>query len=260
MKYSVSADNRYMIKTADEYKCNFNRLGDIIDLIETTKARLNILYEPQDIHKDSEILISQIKILRKKEIEFTVACKNLRTLHQVLDLEAPAYLDLPISDWEMLNNVLEWNVSDVWIDGPLCFAADGVRSLTHGVNVRMTPHMSGNAGFGEGRRSNAYSAFIRPEDVEVYETFIDILDFKTDNIETERALFNIYKRGYFNNNLKELIQQLNFSYINNTLIPKRFAEKRLNCQQRCQTPFGHCFICERLLSLTNKMEDFMKKS
>lgn len=258
MKYSVNATNRHEIKDADEYKCSYNRLADIINLIETTKARLNIQYDPDDTKKDFEILLDQIKILRKKGIDFTVACKSLKELHRVLNIEAPAYLDFPISDWEMLMNVLEWGVSDVWIDGPLCFAADGIRTFTNNTLVRMTPHMSSNASFSAGCRSNAYSAFIRPEDIEVYEGFVDILDFKTDNTDTEKTLYNIYKRGYFHNNLKELVKQLNFEYINNTLIPKRFAEKRLNCQQRCQTPFGKCSICERILDLTSKMEGFLK--
>lgn len=257
MKYSVNADNRTAIKDADEYKCKFNRLGDIISLIETTKARLNILYEPED-STDFNILLDQIKILEKKKVDFVIACKDLRNLHAVLDLEVPAYLNFPISDWETFFNILEWGVSDIWIDGALCFSADAIRKHTNGVNVRMCPHMSANAGFSAGHRSNAYSAFIRPEDVKAYEGFIDILDFQTDNKETEKTLYNIYKRGYFHNDLKELIRQLNINSINNTLVPKRFAEKRLNCGQRCQSPSNSCFICERILNLTNKMEEFMK--
>ena len=256
MKYSVNADNRTAIKDADEYKCKFNRLGDIISLIETTKARLNILYEPED-STDFNILLDQIKILEKKKVDFVIACKDLRNLHAVLDLDVPAYLNFPISDWETFFNILEWGVSDIWIDGALCFSADAVRKHTNGVTVRMCPHMSANAGFSAGHRSNAYSAFIRPEDIDTYETFIDILDFKTEDIEMEKTLYNIYKRKYFHNNLKELVKQLAID-VNNTLVPKRFAEKRLNCGQRCQSPSSSCFICERILNLTNKMEEFMK--
>lgn len=216
MKYSVNADNRTAIKDADEYKCKFNRLGDIISLIETTKARLNILYEPEDA-TDFNILLDQIKILEKKKVDFVIACKDLRNLHAVLDLEVPAYLNFPISDWETFFNILEWGVSDIWIDGALCFSADAIRKHTNGVNVRMCPHMSANAGFSAGHRSNAYSAFIRPEDVDTYETFIDILDFKTEDIEMEKTLYNIYKRKYFHNNLKELVKQLTID-VNNTLL------------------------------------------
>ena len=81
MKYSVNADNRTAIKDADEYKCKFNRLGDIISLIETTKARLNILYEPED-STDFNILLDQIKILEKKKIDDVFS--NISTLQEFM--------------------------------------------------------------------------------------------------------------------------------------------------------------------------------
>lgn len=105
-----------------------------------------------------------------------------------------------------------------------------MKSITKDTIIRMTPQMSSNIMTHIESRHNAYSAFIRPEDVKAYEGFIDILDFKINNKDMEKTLFNIYKREYFNYNLKELIKQLNIDYVNNTLIPKRFAERRLNCQ------------------------------
>lgn len=262
MKYSINATNQHQIKDADEYKCPFNRLADIIHLIDTTKARLNIQYVP-DTEDDFNILQQQIKVLRQRGIDFTVACKTLKDLDKVLNSAAPAYLDFPIAEWELLRNMINRGVSDIWIDGALCFTADGLKSLIadKDIRVRMTPHMSSSASFSPGGRTNAYSAFVRPEDTDLYENFIDIFDFKTDNKDTEKTLYNIYKRKYYNYNLQDLVKQLNYNYnINNALIPKRFAENRLNCQQKCQTPFSKCTICDRLFNLTHQLEVLFKKS
>lgn len=257
MKYSINADSRFIIKNADEYKCQFNRLGDIIDLIELAQARLNIVFDPVD-DNDIKLLHNQIKILEQKEIDYVVACKNLSTLYTVLiDYKIPAYLDCPISDWETFFNLLDWGVIDIWIDGALCFSADAIKKYAEHTYIRMCPHMSANAGFASVKKSNIQSAFIRPEDVDKYETFIDILDFRTNDIEMEKVLFDIYKRGYFHNNLKELVKQVH-SDINNTLIPKDFAEMRLNCTQKCRIPFHSCHFCERMLLLTTTLRQYIK--
>lgn len=178
-------------------------------------------------------------------------------LRALLDTGYNAYSKFPVADWETFSYLKNLGVSDIYIDGPLGFQCDLLKRVKD-VKIRVSPTVSANAAINLTR--NAKSFFIRPEDLSLYEDAIDIIDFQvTNDQEKEKALFNIYKRGTFNYDLNDLIENLHIK-VNNIFINPDFGKERVNCQQRCMRPDSRCNLCETQLVLTNTLIDYLKMS
>lgn len=139
----------------------------------------------------------------------------------------------------------DFGVSDIYIDGPLGFQYDNIVKAKGDVKIRVSPTISPNSNFANSSRK-VTSFFIRPEDLSKYEKAIDIIDFH--NNKTEDTLYSIYKRGNFIYPINQLINGL-IETVENPLVPKTFADSRLNCGQKCQTPGNNCKICNNTFFL-----------
>lgn len=207
--------------------------------------------------EDLETVIQQANILKDIVKHYTIECQSITQMRALLHSEYPAFLKYPISDWETLNNLMEIGVSDVYVDGPLGFSLKGVhdRCKEKGIKVRIAPTVSPNTAM-VGLKPNSF--FIRPEDLGIYEKYIDVLDFRVPKKEKEDTLFTIYKRGTFYYNLKDLLEECTFS-VPNPFIKPEFGPSRLNCGQRCLVPGHSCHLCETQIQLTNLVYDYFSK-
>ncbi len=152
----------------------------------------------------------------------------------------------PVTDWETFSGLKKLGVSDIYIDGPLGFQTKAIAKGKEDIKIRVSPTVSPNASL---TGSTPQSFFIRPEDLNLYEGAIDIIDFKElESIDREEALFTIYKRGTFNYNLSQLITGMSPD-VNNLTFPRDFGKERLNCGQRCKIYPGRCHYCDTTFKL-----------
>lgn len=256
--FSIKADNVKAIPHAYEYKCKANRLGDIIDFLiaADNPIRCNIDF----INLTMEELINQIEILKKYNIDYTVACHHISNLDDLLRKGYHAYLDYPVTDSEYFAILADSGASDIIIDGPLGFLLDKIKIKYENYNfkIRVCPNQSTNI-LNITERDNLNSFYIRPEDVQIYLPYIDIIEFKTTDLEAEKVMYNIYSREYFHEDISKLIPHINYS-VKNHLLPKDFGEKRLACGQRCLIiPSNKCDYCHMAAKLTNNMERLLKR-
>ena len=92
--------------------------------------------------------------------------------------------------------------------------------------------------------------WIRPEDVELYDKYIDILEFEPCDIAREQALFKAYAIDkYWSTRLDLLVRDLNSGAINR-MIPPDLAQVRIGCRQRCMRGDA-CHLCRAYLKLAN---------
>lgn len=233
---------------ADEIRCPCNQLGLIFDFIkENPNKRYNIINpKEQDFNKALE----QINFVREVADNYTVECEDINTFLNFIDKGINAYLRFAITDWEDFNNMLNLKATDIYIDGPLCFQMDKIEIIKNNcsVNIRSSPTVSPNCIL---IKPSPNSFFIRPEDLNLYDKYIDIIDFKAPFQEQEDALFSIYKRGTFNYDLDNLIIGLT-PKINNILLDgSNFTKYRLNCNQKCKIPGRTCHYCETTFKVLN---------
>ena len=139
-------------------------------------------------------------------------------------------------------------VSQLIIDAPLFFQMDKVKAF--GIPVRAAANLS-NRGILPTADAGVVGPWIRPEDVSIYEKYIDIIEFLQVNLKQEQALFRIYAEQHeWPGDVKLIINDLDSPALNR-LIPPTFAKSRLNCGHRCQES-GTCHICWRFLNLADE--------
>ena len=95
--------------------------------------------------------------------------------------------------------------------------------------------------------------FIRPEDLENYEPYVDVYEFYGDSNKL-LTYYQIYKydKKWFGP-LKDLIIGFNDEIDNKYIIP-RFPERRIKCGKKCLKGVS-CSMCETIEQLSKTLED-----
>ena len=233
MKYSLSwrSDNW---KQADEVVCPANQLGFILKDIQPNQ-RLVIVRARTDIDDIMKYI--------PENIDYTIRCTDIWT-YKLVSRNYKAYIDAPVTDWETFHIYQELGVTDIRIDGPLCFCGEALsKARESGVKIRAK---IGFYGFERANRKlTPNTFFIRPEDISIYEDAIDIIEFPDEDKKGE-VLFRIYtEMGCFTDNLNILYGRFDgYDDIRNTLFSDIFALRRYNCKQRCLDPAASpCHYC-----------------
>ena len=149
-----------------------------------------------------------------------------------------------IHDWVHLHRYLNSAVTDLYITEALGFELEDVARQVHekGKQIRVFPNVAQSADM---KTINGVKTFfIRPEDVAIYEPYIDVLEIWGE--ETKQPIYyDIYakdKRWY--GQLKEIIYGLHSEIDSRRILPI-FAERRINCGMRCLKN-NKCKICENI--------------
>lgn len=150
-----------------------------------------------------------------------------------------------------MHYLLNLGAQEVYVAEGLGFELNAVSALCHsrGVKVRVYPNVAqSEVDFG----SPLKRFFIRPEDRAFYDNFIDVYEF-FGPLEKQDIIYKIYNQEYWFGNLKDIILGLDCSIINRTVLPV-WAKTRATCGRRCLKG-TNCSICERMLSISEKLND-----
>lgn len=136
---------------------------------------------------------------------------------------------------------IKQGVSDVYIVENLAFNLREMGEYCHKkhVNVRVIPNM---AQYAKGQKEwipAPCKFFIRPEDIDKYEPYVDVFEFVAPG-DRLSVLFKIYKSKQWLGDLDKLIIGLGEEFLNNGLIPN-FGIERTKCKHRCMRE--QCFLC-----------------
>ena len=254
MKYCLKYTNICTkLNRADEISIKYIEDKGLVDFMKKFSSQRIILRV--DTWNFSQNEIRKLIAIRKQypEYNFTVALSNLdKDIVPVFQKEnIPFFEDEPCQDWETFNLLLEVGVSDIDISGPLAFEMSKVKRVLNSFNrkvvIRATPNKV--VKFREGT-DDLVGFYIRPEDVEMYEDFIDVLEF--EGLEHQDTFFSIYAENKsFIGNLNQCIYNFQKPIDNKGLITL-FGEKRRDCGRQCLSG-GCCNRCYTLADLAKPM-------
>lgn len=234
------------LSQADEIRCPYNQLNRIKNFF--ADRRIVIEAPDQGTEEDVKKLISQISYLK----DYAIVTGKIQLAKSLIKDSYPTFLRFPVTDWETFQDFVQLGVSDIYIDGPLGFQLPKLKKEKNKIKIRISPTISSAIT----RLPNTF--FIRPEDLPIYSPFVDVIDFREPNQDKEDVLFDIYKRQSFTFDIDQLIKGLPKG-IRNPLIRSDFAEKRLNCGQRCMEPDKNCKYCGNQFNFTKTITNFPKK-
>ena len=246
MKYCLSSRQKYeYLKKADSIKVAFRDRNIIPDLIEKYPEAEIVL----TIHKDKDDKFSWEEIRRWGVLsrgKLVTCLQSLADVEECKKAKIPYYWGYPVSTYYDLQALKELGVSYVRLDAPLFFEMDEVNKI--GIPIRAVPNV---ACFGEIPTKNGiFGTWIRPEDVELYEDYIDIFEFEDCDMKKESALYRIYaEQKVWGGPLAMIVSNIE-TKAENHLISQDATKIRINCGQRCQKT-GRCHICERALRLAD---------
>jgi hypothetical protein len=259
------------MKYCVEYKKQFRYTNDVDELTITFNRNDESLLDFLLAHKNQRIIIE----IKNKQDEFIAydcikffdaAMKKYPDLNFAFNLgnyskTAPRFYALftnyqfffadIVTNWDKFNGLLELGVSDIYIAEDICFELDKVAEIAHSKNVqlRVFPNVAQSSWY---RTPALKKFFIRPEDIPVYEQYIDVCEFygRDNSIETMFRVYAIDKKWF--GKLNELIISFDSEIDSRNILPN-FAEKRVKCGKKCAKG-RPCRICDAMENLSAVLE------
>lgn len=253
MKYCLNSRQELQyLQKADEIKVEYRDKDSIPSLIEKYPGKRIIL-----MCYFNEILdwkeLNRWNILSRNN--FMLCLASVAYADDCKEHGIPFYMGYPVKTYYELRALKELGVSYVRLAEPLFFEMGTVKQF--GVPVRMVPNVAYIDGLP--REDGVCGTWVRPEDLDLYENYVEVVEFEDADLKKEQALFRIYaEQKNWPGDLQMIITNLNHDGLNRIIVPD-FAEKRLNCGQRCQKT-SNCKLCYRALTLAmpDKIRDYME--
>ena len=260
MNYAVKYKRHFKYNDlVNEFILPWSTKGDIVDFVTNTFPQdKKIIIDFQDEY-NSEIE-SAIPILAKlkREHESLSARINIIQCDKIIPIlkehEIKVQFSRYCNSWDELFGQIQLGANDVTIASELGFDLKNVKKYcsTFGVNVRAFPNVAQYGGFGIKKEiPDIMKFFIRPEDVDVYENYIDTFEF-WDVPNRNSTIFEIYYSRQWLGNLNEIITEFEDD-VPNTGLTKYFAIGRVQCKKRCM--MGKCNNCIIMKNTAKTMVD-----
>ena len=250
LNYNKDTEKSNSIQKVDEWTILYNNkdntLLDFLDLHIDKRINLYI--------NDENINFQFLKELCDKYSNLYIKFNGNYYFDKVREneLNFKFFFDTQISDWDILIGILKLEVTDVYIVESLAFEIDKVAETVHQYNtqIRVYPNIAQSKWYDIDALKKF---FIRPEDINVYEKYIDVIEFYDVDKKID-IYYDIYneKKKWFGQ-LNEIILDFNSEIDNKYIIP-RFAEARIKCGKNCFKG-GSCRRCEIIEQLSNTLKE-----
>lgn len=156
------------------------------------------------------------------------------------------YWNFPINNFYDLQALKNLGAEYALIDSPIFHNIQKAAEI--GIKLRIVPNIAYYAFIP--REDGVCGSWIRPEDLYLYEPYIETIEFEDCDIKKEQALYRIYcEQKAWPGDLGMIITNLNHTGVNR-MIPEELTLRRMNCGQRCQSG-SNCQLCYKFLKLAN---------
>jgi len=256
MKYCLKYTNLCTkLNKANEISIKYIEDKGLVNFLEKFKSKRVILRVIPNHFQEPEV--RKIIAIKKTypNYNFAVAMSTYEPVlgDSLMKVNIPYYEEAPCLNWERFNYLIKEGVSDINISGPLGFEMSRVKRvldyLDRKVQIRVTPNKIENL---DKNTDSLIGFFIRPEDVEVYEDFVDVLEF--EGLEHQDTFFSIYaKEKCFIGKLNQCIYNF-LQPIDNKGLISLFGKRRRDCGRQCLSG-GRCHRCYDLANLAKPMGD-----
>lgn len=275
MKYcTVYHQHSTAAKTADEIIINYNNdIKVLLSFLLNHCSKQRVIIEIKDFNtfiKDKEI--EKIKIIQQEhpELNFTLLLPNVFPLgigittdadmmifiQELQKYKIPFFTKDRCGTWDKLYVISQLGVTDVYVVEGLGFNLPLVSTFAKERQIAIRT-FANVAQYSAGPLPLKLNFFIRPEDISIYEPYIDTIEFFIGK-ELD-VLYQIYtKDQQWYGNLQEIINGLPSPLYSNYLFPG-WADKRIDCDRKCMKG-DPCSLCDSYAAIANKLQEIDTKS
>ena len=237
MKYCLRSrlGTRYLAK-ADEIRVDFRDIESIPDVYHRYKKPIIFFPALGDEEYDWKKLMNFDNIC---EHNLIISCPSIQEVYAAKEHGLRFFLAAEANSAWDLRAMVELGCEYAYVGIPLFFNLPSVEDIP--IALRAIPTISYNHKLPHS--SGICGQWIRPEDVEDYEEYIDVLEFEFCDVQREQTLFKVYTEDQqWATRLDILVEDLGSPAINRLINPQ-LVNARLTCKHRCQTD-GSCHMCE----------------
>lgn len=251
MKYCINFNKHINISQyqVDEYIVEYKSTeAYLLEFLEANQDKRIILYAKEEIN------LFLFNELCKKFPNLVIKFENFdrQLIDDIVEYGFPFFYNIHVNNWDLFLGLVSLGVTDIYVIEDLCFELDKIAEIAHkeGIQLRTFPDVAQSTW---SYTSPLKKFFIRPEDVELYEPYIDIFEFYGD-IKRVPTLLKVYQndKKWFGR-LNEIIIGLADPDLDSRFIIPSFAEKRISCGKAC-VKGGKCRICDRIQDLSKTLE------
>lgn len=252
MKFSVDGRQPFsVLKQTDEVKVVYKDKDRLMDFIEKIPDKDIVL----EIAPEAEVNIDELLMYKEKFAGFCVAIHRLDQFMLYRDNEIDWYWPYPVTTYYELQHLFRFHPTYILLGAPLTFDLEKVKEIApEDVKFRMIVNNAAPRYLVTSMdRINIDGSYVRPEDVETYGEYIDVMEFEVEygNYKKEESLLNVYKAGTWPGNLNLLIDNLNVD-VDNRAISEEFGPARITCGQRCMRK-QTCRLCSNAILLADNV-------
>jgi len=232
------------LQQADEIRIDYRDRATIPDLAHLYPDKPLILFPPMDRSEYDWSEITRFNHLANNNL--ILNCADIATAQKAKELELRFFLALEAQSYWDLEGMMNLGAEYAYVGIPLFF--DLKHTLDLDIKLRTIPTVAYNHTLPHS--DGVCGQWIRPEDVDNYEGYIEVFEFEPCPIQREQALFKTYALDkHWSTRLDLLVEDLGSPAINR-MIPPDLAERRLSCRQRCMSG-GSCHLCWTYFKLAN---------
>lgn len=235
----------------DEFNIDFRnkeiQLNKFLNLYAKSQ-RVNIRL-PEDYTKDN---IELLEAAYEKGFNIAIILPDIYYTERLREHGVPFFLARPATTWDEFRGMLSLGVSDIYIANELGFSLATIAPIAERevVQIRCYANIAQSSWkFGNGFKD----FYIRPEDVDYYSNFVDVIEFY-NSIDQQNVLYEVYfKDKEWNGKLREIIKGLTSDIDNYYLLGSEFAKRRVKCEKKCLKG-EKCRLCDELSDLADSLE------
>lgn len=252
MNYSLPfyVGNPYL-DTVDELSIKYDAeneqsLTNFLDKHTHQRIVLKIAKENKLTEKNYLFLGQIVKMYAAGSVVCRFDSLNLSAAQQAL----PHFFNYYCYDIEQVQTFNTLGVTDIYITGNLCFQLPQIKKQFNNCNIRVFPNVAQSSML---ETDNRKKFFIRPEDVSLFEGYVDYLEFYTPDVRQAAALYKIYKvQKRYSSWLSDIVTNAPKN-IHNDCLTSVLAEERVHCNKACVYYGRKCAICESCFNLAETL-------
>jgi hypothetical protein len=247
IKYCVNDRHpKSVLQQVDEIRLPYKDIDIMFDFVEQYPNKSFII----EIDDSEEVNWNLINGFTGK-VNIIISLHNLDHVWECKNYGLKWFWYYPITSYYELKGIIDLGPSYLFLGAPLFFNLPEIKK--YGIPIRAVPNICYDKYII--RRNGVCGTWIRPEDVETYEEYIDTLEFKETDLKREKELLRIYKdQKNWPGNLNLLLTNFNYD-VDNRAIPSTLITSRLSCKQRCQEGRS-CNMCLNGMKVANAAERY----
>ena len=235
------------LKKADEIIIEYRDRRAIPDYAKKyPQAALTLEVPPATQWEMAEL--KEYSILSRGKLKLCLPEMSDPRIAELKEAGIPFFWGYEITSGYELEALKDLGVCEARIGAPLFFYADYLKDC--GLPLRVTPNVA-HGGYIP-TSAGVIGAWIRPEDLHLYEDIFTTVEFADCKNDKEKALYRIYAEQHeWPGKVDMIITNIGNDVAYNRMLPEDFTMRRLNCKQKCATG-GACKICYRYFNLADK--------